>query len=170
MQAFLLPRYSLPDVSVRFCLHSASRSCFLFLAFPQLLCSLLNFSTAFPALLYTLLMLLIGSYCWSHSNANTGFLTAQRWQALPSSSRFSLLIDSYVANMVSCTLRLRCGMSSQKQSPGPSDSFAGFTVVINAAPPLPLRSGKSRIHPPLFSFILFLFCDCSLQADHFHFE
>jgi hypothetical protein len=49
--------------------------------------------------------------------------------------------------------------SSQKQSPGPSDSFAGFTVVINAAPPLPLRSGKSRIHPPLFSFlILFLFC------------
>ena len=55
-------------------------------------------------------MLLIGSYCWSHSNANTGFLTAQRWQALPSSSRFSLLIDSYVANMVSCTLRLRCGM------------------------------------------------------------
>src|ERR1700722_10815453 len=29
---------------------------------------------------------------------------------VPSSSRFSLLIDSYVASMVSCTLRLRCGM------------------------------------------------------------
>jgi len=135
-------------VSSRLCLHhvlafSSWRS---LLACPQLPAYLI-FPQPFPALLHTLLMLLhtaIGSYCWSDFNANTDFLTTQRWQAFP----------------VHCTYdHDACGLLKNSLLQNP---FAGFTIVINRAHstlPLLLRSGKSRIYPLLFSFLtLFLFC------------